>query len=574
MAGSLDLAKARAECLDRILATNSRRQVIVAGPGTGKTYTFKRLLQKVSGDCLAITFLNALANDMSEELGDLADTRTFHSFCRKLLHWIPSDGITADFYLFPKLEQIVARDALAFGNSDGSESGYYGHAFHALIEDDGRIDFFLERASFYNAVGFDDSVYRILREFRNDSQMIPAYDQVVVDEYQDFNPLEVEFITHLESKSPIMIVGDDDQAIYDFKAASPRYLRQKAADSSFERHDLPYCSRCTSVVVEACNGFIKEAVRQGKLQGRIDKEYRCYTPDKETDSKKYPQLIHAHCSVNTKRAPYIARYIEGIARSVSDDDIQASIKERYPLALIIGPSHYLQQIYLYLAERFENVVYKQRQSAEVTLFDAYRILLNDESANLGWRIITWLENSAASDELLLTTTEQGTDLYRHLDPDQRAEHLANLEPLRAIMNGHSIGHDATSALEKRLGLTIEQLVSELVVNLEDEADDPEASTKVSDEHPEIWLTTYNGCKGMSAGFTFVVGLEDGVLPRMPEKVIENEIRQFVVALTRTRKECHLISTGRFGALQCRPSIFLKWVPDTCITVVRVDKNYF
>lgn len=573
MGVSEDLAAAREECLATILASDSRRQIIVAGAGTGKTFTFKQLLKKVSGDSLAITFLNALANDMAEELGDLADTRTFHSLCRKLLHTISSDGITANFHFFPKLERVIALDALVLGFSN-EEGSYFGDAFRALVEDDGRLDFFLDRASFYDAVGFDDCVYRVLQNFRGDSEAIPQFDQVVVDEYQDFNPLEVEFIDHLEAKSPIMIVGDDDQAIYDFKAASSKYLRKKAADPNFEKHSLPYCSRCTSIVVEACNGFIEKAVKQGTLKNRINKQYNCYIPDKEADSERYPKLIHVSCSVNTKKAPYIAKYIERIIQSIPNDEIEASIKGLYPLALIIGPSHYLQQIHNHLADCLPSVVYKRREQGDLTDLDGYRILLRDEVSNLGWRIVTWMDDPTTSDEYVVVATEQGTPLVANIESESRTKHLTFLELLRALILGREIGHDGVAALEAYLGLRIEQAAQELGLNMEDEADRAEESTKTSNEHPEVWLTTYNGCKGMSAGFTFIVGLDNGVLPRDAENVTDSEVCQFVVALTRTRKQCHLISTGRFGAAQCKPSIFLNWVPGGCMTQIRVDKNYF
>ena len=75
-----DQEAARAECLERILTSESSCQIIVAGAGTGKTFAFKQLLERVSGNALAVTFINALANDMTKELDGLADTRTFHSF--------------------------------------------------------------------------------------------------------------------------------------------------------------------------------------------------------------------------------------------------------------------------------------------------------------------------------------------------------------------------------------------------------------------------------------------------------------------------------------------------------------
>ena len=569
-----DLEAARTDCLERILTSESSRQIIVAGAGTGKTFTFKQLLERVSGDSLAITFINALAKDMAEELEGLADTRTFHSFCRKILHKVESDGITADFHLFPKLEQLVVLDASAFGFASSVEKDNFSTAFRALVEDDDRIEFYLERAGFYNAVGFDDCVYRVLRVFRDANEAVPKFDQVVVDEYQDFNPLEVEFIDHLASKSPILIAGDDDQAIYDFKAASPDYLREKVKDPSFETHELPYCSRCTSVIVQACNDFVGAALANGFLRGRVDKQYQCYEPGKRADNDKYPQLVHASCSVNMKKAPYIGRYIEQVVKSISEEEAEASIKGRYPLALIMGPSHYLTQIHNYLVGCFENVVYMRRPRDDLTLLDGYRVLLADDQANLGWRVVTQLEEPDLARQLVLSSVEDGNSLYSGLEQKFLDRHLACIESLRALMRGDEIGNDAIQTLEKRLSVPLDEIKMELKIDIENVVDGLEGGTNEQDGKPEIRLTTYNGSKGMSAGFTFVVGLENEVLPKSPEKIVDNEICQFVVALTRTRQQCHLISTGIFAGVKRAQSEFLNWIPTDYVKRIRVDKNYF
>jgi superfamily I DNA/RNA helicase len=39
---------------------------------------------------------------------------------------------------------------------------------------------------------------------------VPTYDQVVVDEFQDFNRLEASLIDQLSMRSPILLAGDDD----------------------------------------------------------------------------------------------------------------------------------------------------------------------------------------------------------------------------------------------------------------------------------------------------------------------------------------------------------------------------
>jgi len=80
---------------------------------------------------------------------------------------------------------------------------------------------------------------------------IPQYDKIIIDEFQDFNKLEVTLIDLLSQRSPILIVGDDDQALYkDTKDANPEYIRQRFYDKTFGYSSfcLPYCSRCTSVL--------------------------------------------------------------------------------------------------------------------------------------------------------------------------------------------------------------------------------------------------------------------------------------------------------------------------------------
>lgn len=76
----------RAECLNRILESKARHRLIISGPGTGKTFTFGKILEHDPRPSLVITLINNLVDDLQAEIGDLADVRTFHSFARLLLH--------------------------------------------------------------------------------------------------------------------------------------------------------------------------------------------------------------------------------------------------------------------------------------------------------------------------------------------------------------------------------------------------------------------------------------------------------------------------------------------------------
>ena len=292
----------RRRYLEQIINSPAKKKIIVAGAGTGKTFTFQELLKGKNGKALALTFINNLADDLENELKGLAKSRTFHRYCKKLLHRAPLDGINARFHFFPKLPNIIKSDEqILFGRKSN-----FDEAFQSLIEYDGRIDFYIARANFYNAVGFNDSVYRVLQYFRSGKCKPPQYEQVVIDEFQDFNRLEVAFIEEIVRVNPILIVGDDDQAIYDFKNASSDFIREKANDPNYERFELPYCSRCTKVIVDAVDDVITHAKANGNLSDRVEKKYTCYLPKKLSDCRNYPKIIHAICSVHTKRSPYIS----------------------------------------------------------------------------------------------------------------------------------------------------------------------------------------------------------------------------------------------------------------------------
>ena len=55
-----EMARKRTENLDSVLNSAARHRVIVAGPGTGKTFTFKKVLERVDGPALVLSFLGSL----------------------------------------------------------------------------------------------------------------------------------------------------------------------------------------------------------------------------------------------------------------------------------------------------------------------------------------------------------------------------------------------------------------------------------------------------------------------------------------------------------------------------------
>ena len=112
--------------------------------------------------------------------------------------------------------------------------------------------FYLDRANYYDAVDFDDSVYRTYRQLVKNPGLVPPYELVLIDEFQDFNRMEAGIIDLLADRNAITIAGDDDQALYSqLRSASWDYIRSQYHSGEYEIFDLPFCMRCTEVVVEA-----------------------------------------------------------------------------------------------------------------------------------------------------------------------------------------------------------------------------------------------------------------------------------------------------------------------------------
>ena len=127
---------------NKILNSSALKKIIVSGPGTGKTYIFKELLSSKNGNCLAITFINNLANKLKKDLDGYARACTFHSFCKKLLHDIPKTDLTDTFDLFPKLESIIKSDA----NILFKVSPNFMKSFRNVDLSNPNIGFFLRRS--------------------------------------------------------------------------------------------------------------------------------------------------------------------------------------------------------------------------------------------------------------------------------------------------------------------------------------------------------------------------------------------------------------------------------------------
>jgi len=272
--------KLREEAVAKVVDSDSLKKLIVAGPGTGKTHTFRKLVESLpeGSKVVIFTLINNLVDDLRAlELIPEREVKvfTFHGFCKNLLY--AEVGGAGEFSYSGALSTLIKQDADLLGLEFEIDPE---QAFSELREGEESISFYMKRAEYYRAVGYVDSVYRVFTFFRERPQTIPQYALVIADEYQDFNRLEAAFIDLLATKSPVLLAGDDDQALYAFRFASHEFIRAVFGNADFETFNLPLCSRCPPVLIEAAKAFIDNAIAKGNLKDRIPKDFECYWPEK------------------------------------------------------------------------------------------------------------------------------------------------------------------------------------------------------------------------------------------------------------------------------------------------------
>ena len=527
--------------IEAILTSDSSKKLVVAGPGTGKTTLFKKILEVAPGESkkrIVLTFINNLKDDLEKDLSDLAKIFTLHSYCLGLLYReVTLQGpLSPNFRCCPGLASLIAED---WELIEGSEAPHFVGEMRNLAEEN-HIPFYLARGEYYDAVDFDDSVYRVLDGLEAGRVSIDSYELVLIDEYQDFNALAAGIIDILGGHNRIMIAGDDDQALYSqLRDASWEHIRLLRTAGEYKVFELPFCMRCPKVVVDAVNDVITKARALERLEGRIDKPYKHFPPAKGTDSEKYPKIANVKTSVQSKRVNYMGRYIAQAITGITQDEVEAAVRGGYPAALVIVAKPYRSQIIDYLMNEGFTIDKRGESSPKLGREIGLSILKEDHDSNVGWRIILGVDATPFLKDAIKQTAD-GTKALVSVIPVEYSESI--LAEVAAY-----------------------ETPAELI---EDNEEKPPV------EVPPVQVTSFEGAKGLSAQHVFIAGLHDGEIPRDPTAVKDLEICKFVVVLTRTRKKCTLVHTGHFADRWKSPSAFISWIAPERLDFVKVDKAYW
>ena len=170
--------------------------------------------------------------------------------------------------------------------------------------------------------------------------------------------------------------------------------------------------------------------------------------------------------------------------------------------------------------------------------ESARGYVRSTEANLGWRILLETDNPPFQAEAIRASVAHRPSLIEAIPPGYRDRILAEAE------------------------------------GYEEPPDTPALAAEVDPVRATIKFASFEGSKGLSAQHVFVVGLHEGDLPRRPGAVDDLEVCKMIVAITRTRKQCHLLYTRRWGNAGRRPSPFLGWIRPERREFVNVTREYW
>lgn len=273
--------------------------IVVAGPGTGKTRTLTHriayLLASSQGQpeqILAVTFTNKAAQGMRSRLTQLLNpeaaadltVKTLHAFAAQLLREhgreigvepqfvIADDRIRSrllksvrpsfsskettralDLISRAKNQLIAPEDASPFGDS-------HGVADFAEIYRDYQSELMRN-----HILDYDDliaCVVKLLTDVPDVREKLQTrYRWISVDEYQDINFAQYQFLRLLTAKADsVCVIGDPDQAIYGFRGASRSYfLKFQKAFPHARKVQLTKNYRSTQLILDASSQIISKS---------------------------------------------------------------------------------------------------------------------------------------------------------------------------------------------------------------------------------------------------------------------------------------------------------------------------
>lgn len=279
---------------------DSPRVRVIAGPGTGKSRAISARVRHLlttgvrADELMAVSFTNAAVRDLREGIWqhceengvdpDGVAVTTLHSVALSLLR---KGGLLGGYPVEPRvlhesdLREVIDEEFKDFGGTDLRRARKVREHYEAVAntgdapppylrpdppvtdaEATAFAGFLQNRRLVYGCVLPGELVLQCVQNVANgaiEPVSMLGLRQLIVDEYQDLNPVDAQFVDLLINRGVTTFVcGDDDQSLYSFRHASPTGLQ-----TFDERNDpvsdgvLASCFRCAPEIMHAALAVIE-----------------------------------------------------------------------------------------------------------------------------------------------------------------------------------------------------------------------------------------------------------------------------------------------------------------------------
>ncbi|MBF0429572.1 MAG: UvrD-helicase domain-containing protein [Magnetococcales bacterium] len=609
--------------------------MVLAGAGSGKTRVLTRRLARIlyqgdtsPGEILAVTFTNKAAQEMRERVTELLQLDestarrlwigTFHGMGARILRTHADQlGFDANFVILDASDQqrVMKRLSEQLNFIDAYWTPKRLASTISRWKDDGlgpedlgetKLKFsrdLMKLSDLYsayqdelrrlNAMDFGDLLSNCLKLWTRVPEILAIYQNrfrhILVDEYQDANKVQYDWMRLLAVGGALCVVGDDDQLIYSWRGARLDNILKFEDDFPNARIiRLEQNYRSTGMILKASGGLIDQNIsRKGKKLWTTGEEgalLETYTAVDGEDEARYvtTEILRRHPEKSFHQMAVLVR-----TSSQTHLFEQAFHEHNIPYR-VSGGLRFMDRAeikdaicYLRLAHSFrddlafERIInapsrklgpkaletIQQARGLSGSLFDAARVVVNRKTlgpmataklqafVTLMERYHALLEVTHPAEVLGKLLDESG--YMEALDHDERSEDKKeNLRELRTFL---AKVDDLPSFLERA---ALEA--------------DPPGSQEREDGISRVVISTLHAAKGLEFPVVFLVGLEEGLLPHKMAveeggaAAVEEERRLTYVGMTRAREILYLThARSRRVYYKFEPAIasrFLKEIP--------------
>ena len=654
----IDLSSLNEEQLEAV-KDHENNLLILACAGSGKTktittkiaYTIETGLLRPYEIC-AVTFTNRAAKEMRDRVKALlpdVDTdsivlRTFHSLGATLLRRFGSSvGLSSDFTIYDDDDSLQLLLANAGGDGTESQTNRKKYLREMLKNISKAKDFGMgPEDSALNTISDDPNFRTIFRSYedalarsgnvdfadliKKAKELLESDDNareychrrfklVMVDEYQDSNREQFNFLQKFVGENTqLVVVGDDDQSIYSFRGAEiENILTFSKSFGNVREIKLEKNYRSTDEILAPASSLISHNTERHKkdivsADGKHgQKPIVMCSASGIMEAKRVTNIILSDRDYNN-----IAVLYRTNAQSQAFETEFLAAKIPYK---VIGALKFydreevkdgLSFLRLLLNHRdeisFRRIINKPSRglgdkkvdeivSSSSDLMEGLEEFVNTTGGKAGEGAGVFLtawkkgekaleDNQNLGDILYQAILDTGLLTYYNSEKDeaQRKSRIENLSQLVSALSGGEVEND--SLLEDVEDLGEKDSKSALRAFLENITLD---STVLGSEDPRdkegVTLITMHNTKGLEFDKVFCVGLENELIPGRngdEPKNKEEERRIMYVAMTRARKKLYLsYATSRKlwgNTVYSSPSSFLREIPENML-IGDIDKLF-